>query len=118
MGAPCKAVLKAVRVALVKPVASAKARWRVEQDYRELKDELGLDHFEGRSWQGFHHHVALVTVAFVFLRQEQARLRRRTKKSLPPPTLPQVRRSLQAALIRLSGRCPRCRTRFHPPNFI
>ena len=68
------------RVALAKLVATAKARWRVEQDYRELKDELGLDHFEGRSWQGFHHHVALVTAAFVFLRQEQARLRRRAQK--------------------------------------
>jgi SRSO17 transposase len=61
-------------------VATAKARWRVEQDYRELKEELGLDHFEGRSWQGWHHHVALVSVAFVFLRQEQARLRRRAQK--------------------------------------
>ena len=68
------------KVALKKLVATAKARWRVEQDYRELKDELGLDHFEGRSWQGFHHHVALVTAAFVFLRQEQARLRRRAQK--------------------------------------
>lgn len=68
------------RMALAKLVATAKARWRVEQDYRELKDELGLDHFEGRSWQGFHHHVALVTAAFVFLRQEQARQRRRAQK--------------------------------------
>ena len=66
--------------ALKRLVATAKARWRVEQDYRELKDELGLDHYEGRSWQGFHHHVALVTAAFVFLRQEQARLRRRAQK--------------------------------------
>ena len=68
------------KVALAKLVATAKARWRVEQDYRELKDELGLDHFEGRGWQGFHHHVALVTAAFVFLRQEQMRLRRRAQK--------------------------------------
>ena len=68
------------KMALAKLVATAKARWRVEQDYRELKDELGLDHFEGRSWQGFHHHVALVTAAFVFLRQEQARLRRHAQK--------------------------------------
>ena len=65
---------------LSKRVATARARWRVEQDYRELKDQLGLDHFEGRSWQGFHHHVALVTTAFVFLRQEQARLRRHAQK--------------------------------------
>ena len=68
------------RFALAKLVATAKARWRVAQDYRELKDELGLDHFEGRSWQGFHHHVALVTTAFVFLRQEQARRRRGAQK--------------------------------------
>lgn len=68
------------RLALAKLAAIAKARWRVEQDYRELKDELGLDHFEGRSWQGFHHHVALVTAAFVFLRQEQRRLARRAQK--------------------------------------
>lgn len=71
------------KVALAKLAATAKARWRVErveQDCRELKDELGLDHFEGRSWQGFHHHVALVTAAFGFLRQEQARLRRRAQK--------------------------------------
>ena len=68
------------RTALAKLVATAKARWRVEQDYRALKDELGLDHFEGRSWQGFHHHLALVTAAFVFLRQEQRRLHRRAQK--------------------------------------
>lgn len=68
------------RVALARLVATAKARWRIEQDYRELKEELGLDHFEGRSWQGFHHHAALVTAAFVFLRQEQARLHRHAQK--------------------------------------
>jgi SRSO17 transposase len=49
----------------------AKARWKIEQDYRELKEELGLDHFEGRGWLGWHHHVALVTLAFAFLRREQ-----------------------------------------------
>ena len=78
------ACLPKKKVALKKLVATAKARWRVEQDYRELKDELGLDHFEGRSWQGFHHHLALVTTAFVFLRQEQARLHRRAQKKPAP----------------------------------
>lgn len=58
---------------LAELVAAAKARWRVEQDYRELKEELGLDHFEGRSWTGWQHHVALVTAAFAFLRAEQRR---------------------------------------------
>jgi SRSO17 transposase len=54
-------------------VQQAKARWRVELDYRELKEELGLDHFEGRGWIGWHHHVALVTMAYLFLRLEQVR---------------------------------------------
>ena len=57
-------------------VRIAKARWRVEQDYRELKEELGLDHYEGRQWFGWHHHVCLVTMAYAFLRSEQARLKK------------------------------------------
>lgn len=55
-------------------VGLARERWRVEQDYRELKDELGLDHFEGRSWRGWHHHVSLVCLAHLFLQSERARL--------------------------------------------
>jgi SRSO17 transposase len=51
----------------------ARSRWRVEMDYRELKEELGLDHYEGRHWLGWHHHVTLVSMAFAFLRSEQAR---------------------------------------------
>lgn len=61
---------------LLELVQHAKARWRVEQDYRELKEELGLDHFEGRGWVGWHHHVALVTMAYVFLRLEQSRAKK------------------------------------------
>jgi len=57
-------------------VRIAKARWRVEQDYRELKEELGLDHYEGRHWMGWHHHVCLVTMAYAFLRSEQSRLKK------------------------------------------
>lgn len=52
-------------------VALAKLRWRVEQDYRELKDALGLDHFEGRSYPGWNHHVTLVSVAHGFLTTER-----------------------------------------------
>jgi SRSO17 transposase len=48
-------------------VRHAKIRWRIEHDYRELKTGLGLDHFEGRSWQGWHRHVTLVTAAHLFL---------------------------------------------------
>jgi SRSO17 transposase len=48
-------------------VRTAKGRWWVEHSYKELKDELGLDHFEGRSWRGWQHHVTLVMLAYAFL---------------------------------------------------
>ena len=54
-------------------VTIARGRWRVEQDYQQLKEELGLDHFEGRGWTGWHHHVTLVMLAHLFLRLEQQR---------------------------------------------
>jgi SRSO17 transposase len=63
-------------VGLRRLVRLAKSRWRIEQDYRELKGELGLDHFEGRHWLGWHHHVTLVSMAFAFLRVEQARAKK------------------------------------------
>ena len=47
-------------------VRLAKGRWRIAQDSRELKDELGLDHFEGRSWPGWHHHITLASMAYAF----------------------------------------------------
>ena len=49
----------------------ARLRWTVELDYRQLKGELGLDHYEGRSYPGFHHHCALVTCAHAFLTLER-----------------------------------------------
>ena len=48
-------------------VATAKLRWRIERDYQELKQELGLGHFEGRNWRGFHHHATLSIAAYGFL---------------------------------------------------
>jgi SRSO17 transposase len=53
-------------------VRLAKLRWRVERDYQELKSELGLDHFEGRTWRGFHHHATLCAVAHGFLALRRA----------------------------------------------
>ncbi|HEY0874209.1 MAG TPA: IS701 family transposase [Vicinamibacterales bacterium] len=67
-------------------VALARSRWPIEQQYRELKDELGLDHFEGRTYQGWTHHVVLTAVAFTFLQLERAR-----GTDDPRPTLPIVR---------------------------
>jgi SRSO17 transposase len=53
-------------------VRFGKLRWRIERDYQELKGELGLDHFEGRTWHGFHHHVALCAAAHAFLALRRA----------------------------------------------
>jgi len=61
-------------------VRTAKSRWWVEHSYKELKDELGLDHFEGRSWRGWHHHVTLVLLAYGFLVLQ--RQQRREKKGV------------------------------------
>jgi SRSO17 transposase len=58
---------------IVELVRLARSGWRVEQDYRELKGALGLDHFEGRGWPGWHHHVTLVSVAHGFLTLERRR---------------------------------------------
>jgi SRSO17 transposase len=49
----------------------AKLRWRVERDYQELKQEVGLGHFEGRGWRGFHHHATLCIAAYGFLVSER-----------------------------------------------
>jgi SRSO17 transposase len=69
-------------------VRLAKGRWRIEQDYRELKDELGLDHFEGRSWTGWHHHVTLVSMAYAFLVLERARAKKHLAADLAPAPAP------------------------------
>lgn len=52
-------------------VRYGKIRWRIEHDYRELKHGLGLDHFEGRTWVGWHHHVTLVTAAHLFITEQR-----------------------------------------------
>ena len=53
-------------------VSRAKLRWRIERDYLELKQEIGLGHFEGRGWRGFHHHATLCIAAYGFLVTERA----------------------------------------------
>jgi len=59
------------RTSLRSLTRKAKGRFRIEQDYQEMKGEVGLDHFEGRSWQGWHHHVTLVALAYAFLVMER-----------------------------------------------
>jgi SRSO17 transposase len=59
-------------------VDAAKLRWRIERDYEELKQEVGLGHFEGRGWRGFHHHATLCIAAYGFLISE--------RETIPPST--------------------------------
>jgi len=67
-------------------VTLARGRWPIEQQYRELKDELGFDHFEGRTYRGWTHHVVLTAIAFTFLQLERQR-----DAASARPTLPTVR---------------------------
>jgi hypothetical protein len=53
-------------------VDRAKLRWRVERDYQDLKQEVGLGHYEGRGWRGLHHHITLCIAAYGFLIAERA----------------------------------------------
>jgi SRSO17 transposase len=83
-------------------VTLVRSRWPVEQQYRELKDELGIDHFEGRSYRGWTHHTVLTAIAFTFLQLE-----RRRSDEAPRPTLPHVRfwvREIMAVLYVIHNR--------------
>jgi len=58
-------------ITLKQLVYTAKMRWHIERDYQELKDELGLNHYEGRNWRGFHHHATLCIAAYAYLVAER-----------------------------------------------
>ena len=94
-------------VALESLAASIKARWVCEQVHQQMKEELGLDHFEGRSWLGLHHHVLMTMLAFAFLQNLRLGGKITTSTGPPPrPPLPQVRRHLVATLSRFALICP------------
>jgi len=77
-------------VSLEELVATAKLRWRIERDYQELKQEIGLGHFEGRGWRGFHHHATLSIAAYGFLVAERSSFPPTGPDIRPSFTLPQV----------------------------
>lgn len=80
---------QSVSTSVMTLVRTAKARWRIERDYQELKQEVGLDHYEGRNWRGFHHHASLCIATYGFLVAERLRSREQKKISLlPAPELP------------------------------
>jgi SRSO17 transposase len=109
------------RTSRIKAVRLWKSRWPVEQGYQQMKEELGLNHFEGRSWRGFHHHACLVMLAYGFLALEQ---HRETKEApampgsksgtAPRVTLPAIRRALQR-LLRPTAQpdCTHCNPHAH-----
>jgi SRSO17 transposase len=61
--------------------ATIKARWICEQAHQQLKEELGLDHFEGRSWHGLHRHALMTMIAYAFLQYRRLKTARREKKN-------------------------------------
>jgi SRSO17 transposase len=70
-------------------VATVKMRWRIERDYRELKQEVGLGHYEGRNWRGFHHHASLCIAAYGFLMLERLCGIKKNTARLKTPALPE-----------------------------
>jgi SRSO17 transposase len=79
------------RSSLKRLVRVAKARWWIERDYQELKQELGLGHYEGRNWRGFHHHASLCIAAYGFLIAERCLFppqQRFIRRRIETPALP------------------------------
>ncbi len=109
-------------------VDTVKMRWRIERDYLELKQELGLGHYEGRNWRGFHHHASLCIAAYGFLMLERLSGFKKNAARLQAPALPEafrprgarpdaaphsvvdrdVRFRLARAIARKLPRCPCC----------
>jgi SRSO17 transposase len=75
---------------LAELVKAAKHRWIIERDYEELKQELGLGHFEGRGWRGFHHHATLCIAAYGFLIAERSRFSPSARAGPLPLSLPPI----------------------------
>jgi SRSO17 transposase len=88
-------------VAFRQLVNIAKLRWRIERDYQELKQEVGLGHFEGRGWRGFHHHATLCIAAYGFLISEREKIppsANRATRTFPQFALRQVYQSRGSAI--------------------
>nr|WP_255639573.1 transposase [Deinococcus betulae] len=80
-------------------IRATKQRWACELGHRELKQEVGLDHFEGRSWQGLHHHAVLCLVALLFLQW----LRLSQLDGFIGETVPAIRREIAGDIPRRSN---------------
>ena len=116
------------RASLRTLAAAIKARWVCEQAHQQLKGELGLGHFEGRSWTGLHRHALMSCIAFAYLQDLRLAGQRRTgrKKTRtlqpgppPQPSLPALRRAIIGRLFAPlvpPVQCPHCRQQFQLPS--
>jgi len=89
--------------------ATIKARWLCEQSHQQLKEELGLDHFEGRSWSGLHRHALMSMIAFLYLQHRRLKAAKGEKRTIgppPQPSLPAIRTAIVALFY--PRRCRRC----------
>lgn len=105
----------------INDVAGAiKARWICEQAHQQLKEELGFDHREGRSWTGLHRHALMKMIAYAFpqtRRLAQAGRKKRHSGPPPQPNLPAVRQTILDRLLRPPSRhCPNCGAGQSPPH--
>jgi SRSO17 transposase len=76
----------------------AKLRWRIEREYQELKQEVGLGHFEGRGWHGFHHHATMCIATYGFLVSE--------RETIPPQDLVPPMSGSSTSAVTLAPRMP------------
>jgi len=83
---PANGVLFARRSTLKQLAGAIKARWVCEQAHQQLKEELGLDHFEGRSWTGLHRHALMTMIAYAFLQSRRLNEAGGGKKNRRPAT--------------------------------
>jgi SRSO17 transposase len=77
----------------IRLVRHAMLRWRIERDYQEMKQEIGLGHYEGRGWRGFHHHATLCIAAYGFLIAERAAIPPSAEPDTPPIQAPDIPRT-------------------------
>jgi hypothetical protein len=96
-------------------VRLGKIRWRVEHDYREMKTGLGLDHFEGRSFVGWHRHVTLVVLAQAFCTPVAPGSGTGPKSGCAGLTLYPVLREWRPLLAVMTGACHTCQRPFPTP---
>ena len=115
------------RTSLRALAGAIKARWVCEQAHQQLKQELGLGHFEGRSWTGLHRHALMTCIAFAYLQHLRLAGQRpagwgKTSRCVPgpppSPSLPAIRRAIIGRLFADLVPpicCPHCRCKFRPP---